>query len=102
MSKTYRRKKDVWSFDNTDFKYENNIFIRYYLDKNSKEYAKKIAHFHSDSHYGWCVPHWYVNMFFERKYRRDSKNKIHKWMKNPENKEIIIDKYFKSAGYDYF
>lgn len=100
MSKTVRRKKSVWDFE--DSEYDFNIFQRISMDKNSKKYKVKKNRFHSDSYSTWCVPHWYITAFYEKAYRQHTKNEVYKWMKNPEVYEPVIHKYFKDAGYNYW
>ena len=102
MSKTYRRKNETWDFEAYDYSWENGYFQKVPLNPKTKEYKKQKAHYHSDSYTGWCVPHWFVNLFFERSSRRKTKKEIKKWMKNPENHELIIDKHMKNAGWTYW
>lgn len=103
MSKTYRRKNQDW--DLPKYKYEVDLggaLHKIKLDPNSKEYKKKVARYHSDNIVGESVPHQYINLVHERKSRMKTKKELHNWKKNPDEKEVILDKYRKDAGYYYF
>lgn len=102
MSKTYRRKNDNWDFHSYDYTWENGFMQKTSYDVQSKEFKKKKAHFHSDCYNGWCVPHWYVNMFHERSYRQHTKKELQKWYNNPESYEVVINRHMKDAGWNYW
>jgi hypothetical protein len=104
MSKTYRRKKSSWSFRDYDYTYENGFVEKQFYGHNTEKYKKEKAIFHSDaySNYGSCVPHWYVNMFFEKPNRQKAKAEINKWMKNPQSSEVLIDIRNRGAGWNYW
>ncbi len=99
MSRTYRRKNKAgnhWeSFHYYTGKWESfcpRVFIPY--DKNSKEYRKGAAKFHSDAGTTTCKepgPSWFRNLYTERPIRRQSKKEIRKFMLDPDY-EPIIDK----------
>jgi hypothetical protein len=102
MSRTYRRKNEYWNFPFYDYTWDSGYLKKIRLNLNSKEYKQKKARFHSDNYTGWCVPHWYVNMFFERTNRRKAKREIQKWMNNPENYEVLLKPHIKNAGWNYW
>lgn len=102
MSKTYRRKNKTWDFNSYEYTWENGFLQQVIYNVNTKEFKKAKAMFHSDTYTGWCVPHWYVNMFHERKYRQHAKKELYKWSKNPEYYEVTIHRHMKSAGWDYW
>jgi hypothetical protein len=104
MSRTYRRKNKVgnhWA----DLAYYTGEYVRigYDLwwprvyvpfDKQSKEYKKGVAKFHSDAGTTNCKepgPSWFRNLYTERPLRRQSKREIRKFMLDPDY-EPIIDK----------
>lgn len=105
MSRTYRRKNEVgnhWS----DFRYYTGEYViihpitsiwnRVYVpfEKNSKEYKRGKAKFHSDAGTTPCKepgPSWFRNLYTERPLRRQSKKEIRKFMLDPDY-EPIIDK----------
>lgn len=102
MSNTYRRKNDTWNFSANDYSWEDGFLRIIPMNTNSKEFMKKKSHFHSDSYIGSGVPHWYVNMFHERTNRRNSKKEIQKWIKNPEDYEVLLKPHIKDAGWNYW
>ena len=102
MSRTYRRKNDTWDFTDYDFDWVDGYLKKVPMNPKSKDYKKSKAHFHSDSYRGWGVPHWFVNMFFERANRRKTKKIIGQWLKNPENLDVLLDKKIKNAGWYYW
>lgn len=102
MSKTYRRRNECWDLRTNDYIWENGFLQVIPMNLNSKEYKKEKARFHSDNYRGWCVPHWYVNMFFERSDRRNTKKELQKWMSNPENYEVLLKPHMKDAGWSYW
>lgn len=95
MSRTYRRKNKVgnhWGSFYYTGKWEGLVFVPY--TKNSKEYKKGAAKFHSDAGTTSCKepgPSWFRNLFTERPLRRHSKREIRKFMLDPDY-EPIIDK----------
>lgn len=102
MSKTYRRKNKTWNFNPYQYSFDNGYLHRLPLNKDSQEFKKEKAHFHSDSYNGMGVPHWYVNTFFEKPNRRKTKQELLKWIKNPENYEVLLRKHTKDAGWSYW
>lgn len=102
MSRTYRRKNETWDFCAHDYVWEHGFLQKVRMDLKSLDFKQKKAKYHSDSYRGWCVPHWYVNMFFERGDRRRTKKEIQKWMKNPENYEVLLKPHMKDAGWSYW
>ena len=75
MSRTYRR-KNGWDTPTRDYVFNEELghWQDIALDKNSLEFKKQTNKYHSDHNlYGGSVPHWFVNLFFERKFRRKTK-----------------------------
>lgn len=102
MSKTYRRKNDTWNFSANDYRWENGCFQCVPMNVESKEFKKEKARFHSDNYTGWSVPHWYVNMFYERTNRRNAKKALHKWKKLSDNYDVLLNPHMKNAGWTYW
>jgi len=104
MSRTFRRRNGVgnnWS----DFEYHTGEYIRVgkgiwarvYVPypKNSKEYKKGKARFHSDAGTTRCKepgPSWYRNLTTERPLRRKSKRELQKFMLDPNYEPIVEEK----------
>jgi hypothetical protein len=102
MSRTYRRKRDAsWHFSACNYDFSQGFCQKIWLSKDSIEYKKLKAIYHSDAYFTFSVPHSYINNI-ERTRRRSIKKQIHQWSKNPESYEIIIPKYSQDAGYGYW
>lgn len=102
MSKTYRRKKHLYSLDRYEFEWCKDFRTtkKVWLDFNSEEFKKKKAHFHSDAYRGMhSAPAWYINVL-EKSKRQKDKKELFKFIKNSD-KEVVIDKFIKNAGW-YF
>lgn len=104
MSRTYRRKKDTWNLP----KYEyilvpgTFVFIEKTLDKSSDKYKREKMKYHQDKDkYFNSVPSWFVNLYCERKLRRDTKNAIRNWISRPD-KDCLIPKFIRDAGHKYY
>lgn len=102
MSKTYRRKNITWITNFNNYSWENGFQQTIPMNFDSKEFIKKKARFHSDNYGRLGVPHWYVNLYFERSDRVKTKKELHKWKKNPENYEVLLNRYVKDAGWSYW
>ncbi len=103
MSRTYRR-KNGWDNPTYDFSYEINGFVqKIYYSKNSKEYHLAQVKYHRDnSNYRKSAPHWFVNLFCERKLRQQSKQELKKWLKNPNEIEPMVPLFIRDAGWKYW
>lgn len=105
MSRTFRRKNRVgnhWS----DYKYFTGkyyyswttfgSFVGYVpYPKDSKEYKKGKAKFHSDAGTTRCKepgPSWFRNLYTERPLRRQTKREIQKFMLDPNYEPIVDEK----------
>lgn len=102
MSRTYRRKNKVgnhWGsfrYCTGEYVYGENFWTMVFVpfEKNSKEYKKGAAKFHSDAGTITCKepgPSWFRNLYTERPLRRQSKKEIRKFMLDPDY-EPIVDK----------
>lgn len=102
MSRTYRRKKSAsWDFNPYDYDYSNGFLQKIWIERDSAEYKKLKAKYHSDSYFTYQVPHCYINRL-ERIFRRLINREIYQWMKNPENYEVINHKHMCDARYLYW
>lgn len=104
MSRTYRRKKDKWAIHRYVYVHVPGTytFIKEYLSVDDERYKKNVIYFHKDTDkYFNTVPSAFVNLFCERKLRRQSKIEINKWIKNPEL-DCILPPYVKDAGRKYY
>lgn len=103
MSRTYRRKNDLWDLRAYDWDYSAGYLRKYYIERNSKKYFKAKADFHRDHHrYGSGVPSWFVNLYCEKPFRQKSKQQIINWTKNPVENDCILPKFRKDAGWMYW
>lgn len=104
MSRTYRRKKDGWNIPSYEYVCSPGtyVLIKKSLDKSSEEYKINKIKYHQDKErYFNSVPSWFVNLYCERKLRRESKKAIDRWIKNPE-KDCLLPLYVKDAGWKYY
>lgn len=101
MSRTYRRRKPD---AHTNLEYFVSDFVRLgdsytwrrvLFEKDSKEYAKGLAKFHSDAG-TWSFkepgPSWFRNLYTERPLRRYNRRELHKFMKNSDYESMIEEK----------
>lgn len=97
MSRTYRRRGGD-SYNLKYFVYEFAQmpgfahWCRVEYDRDSKEYAKGKARYHSDGG-TWSFkepgPSWFRNLFTERPLRRHTKRELQKFMLDPEYEPMV-------------
>lgn len=110
MSRTFRRRNTTQNGMWSDLEYFTSDWVRieYELEeywsyrlvrvpfpKNSKEYKKGKARFHSDggtTSFKEPGPSWFRNCFTERPQRRAAKREIQKFMQNPDYEPMILPK----------
>lgn len=103
MSRTYRQLKGDpywkrWALDYelirvSDYKFFCWIIRR--VDKNTKEYKKALAKFHSDAGvvtFKEPGPSWFRNLYSERPQRRKAKRELKKFMLDNEYEVILNNK----------
>lgn len=110
MSRTYRRRhttqngmwSDLWYFtsafacDLYDMVGEpySERFKRIPFEKNSPEYIKGKARFHSDMGTTSCKepgPHWFRNLYSDRPLRRHNKNELRKYILDHDYEPICLE-----------
>ena len=100
MSRTYRRQKGynrnlAWHVG--DWVKLEGFTTRWLrpLPKDSVEYRKGLAVYHSDktSSFKEPGPSWFRNMFSERPMRRRNKRELLKFMRVPDYEPMVFDKY---------
>lgn len=99
MSRTYRRKKghDQSEWETSYWVYENSGWLPRTLyrlphPKDSKEYKKGKARYHSDAlrQFKEPGPAWFRNLFVERPQRREAKRQLRKFMLD-QDYEVILN-----------
>jgi hypothetical protein len=102
MSRTYRRRnlKEFSYYENplreSGYVYDeegNGWWGRYFIDPRSKEGKRRLAQFHSDRGHGWMNwkgPSWFHLMFEQVPYRAWCRQQIIHWMKDPENRDVVL------------
>lgn len=108
MSRTFRRRNTTqngmwsdleyftseWVYPWSEFSYYS-AGIRVPYPKDSEEYKKGKARFHSDggtTSFKEPGPSWFRNCFTERPQRRAAKREIQKFMQNPDYEPMILPK----------
>ncbi len=106
MSRTYRRvgqpKRHGW-FDDLRWytsewvrsEYGFKILYRRQYPKDSLEYKKGKARYHSDAGTHCCKepgPSWFRTLYAERPNRRAAKNELRKFMFNEEYEPLVVAK----------
>jgi hypothetical protein len=106
MSKTIRRKNATsngwtdldWYISETIYPFEEfrswvSVILPY--PKDSREYKKGKARFHSDGETSSCKepgPSWFRNLYTERPMRRQAKRELQKFMLDPNYEPIVEEK----------
>jgi len=102
MSRTFRRKSEkrqnwyscFYSFVSDYVRVEGTwIWTRVYFAKDSKEYARGVAKYHSDAgttNFKEPGPSWFRNKFNTKPSRAGARNEINKWLRN-EDYEVIAE-----------
>lgn len=100
MSRTYRRTKNDdnrWNGKNwaiSEYNYnEYGVFSRMYFDKQSVEYARRIAKYHSDAgthSFKEPGPSWFRNLYSQRPLRRQSRVILQRFVQG-EDFDVIIN-----------
>lgn len=102
MSRTYRRTKNYNSnwFSRKDsycstlgplWPYQYELIP---IPKDTEEYARKSAYYHSDAYTHECKepgPAWFRNLYTERPQRRFNKNELRKYMLNEDYEPMCIE-----------
>lgn len=108
MSKTIRRKQEKWYFNTHEgvdsiYPFEDSYYtVDVRLDRNSKEYKKKLAKYQSDKkRFRSSVPPWFIKVFFNKPMRQENRIELKKWMLNTET-ELLLPPYIHNAGWYYF
>lgn len=90
MSRTFRRKNTDWNARWALSELVRSTGIRWYwkpLDRNSKEYAKKKAEYHSDAGFGdyghATAPRWYRRLLNKSCVMRE-KQEINRFLRSPD------------------
>ena len=100
MSRTYRRKGTkhcnmyFTDFDYyvSDYVFIEHIYTRVPYEKDSKEYKKGLARFHSDGathNFKEPGPSWFRRLFNTKPLRQQGRREINKWMRNEEYEPLI-------------
>ncbi len=104
MFRTYRRKNSTKNGMCSHLEYFISEWVhkegfqyreRIEFPKNSKEYQKGKAKFHSDgatTSFKEPGPSWFRNIFSDRPLRQKAKRELHKFIKNEEYEPIIESK----------
>ena len=106
MSRTIRRKKKrrgSKAWDSIDWYVSEWVLAEhgYYIahrrpyPKDSKEYKKGYARYHSDAGSHSCKepgPGWFRNLYSQRPYRRKARNEIRKFIFDPNYEPMILSK----------
>lgn len=103
MSRTYRRTDDAWTgtwfgkfWAVSEWRYnQDGVYLRICYPKDSKEYKKASALYHSDagSHlFKEPGPSWWRREFYQRPYRRRAKKQLHRYVQGEDIDVIIEDK----------
>lgn len=102
MSRTYRRKStkriNWWcSIEHyvTELRRVEGRwrFERFYFEKDSKEYKKGVARYHSDAATTNCKepgPSFFRNLTAQRPHRRESKRELQKFLSDPDYEVMIL------------
>ena len=101
MSKTIRRKNKNWNFNNYDYVYKDGYVQIIKYDYESKEFKLLKNKYHSDNYFTYSAPHWFANLFSERKLRRETNKKIKISINNLE-KEVVFPIFIKDAKWKYW
>lgn len=102
MSRTYRRTKNPNSFwhsrkDSWCSTWERvlpGVYELKPIPKDTDEYARKSAYYHSDAYTHECKepgPAWYRNLYTERPQRRFNKNELRKYMLNEDYEPMCVE-----------
>ena len=98
MSRTYRRKNQPiprWVTHESRRIGESFYWEYFPIDRDSREYAKRIAKYRSDAgttSFREPGPAWFRNIFTERPQRREAKRQIRKYMMDEEFEIQLLDK----------
>lgn len=112
MARTYRRKNARWAVGHEDYEFVKILskYGGYYyeyrkMEENSKEYKRIWNRYHSDKNRTYNgPPSWFVNIYFQRPARREAKIALEQWKKGnkEQEKEVLLPKFRKCAGYDWW
>jgi len=110
MSRTFRRKNCQWDFQwhlqDTVWeksKYGGQFLRDILIEKDNEEYRRRWHSYHDDRNQNGQqgVPHWYTNLYFERKFRQQHKREIQKYLSLAEYEEMS-PRFKRSIGYRWY
>lgn len=103
MSRTKRR-KNAWNFESYDYvNLEDSGWTTIWNDPNSKEYKLDKVKYHKDK-YNSCmsVPHWFTNLYWERPFRQENRQAIHRWMMSSDDDSMTVPVFKREVGWYYW